>query len=442
MALLGSLNCDIVRHILEVVRTCGFCLLATCVPTLNIDKIACTDQSSICNVLLTSRALHLVARGLNYYTLHLTFSIRRSIFNQSLLKLILKDSHIIASVREISIQCFSPIDSEQANELRAVFDSLSNLIPRLVGLKRVTYRVHNSFGRDALSFEESIWDHRSAIFPSLLRALNAYHPHCLLSVSFPGRVDLVSVLSYLAKSPCLYSLTVVIHDGQDLACQELFNVSSTCPRLSTLRISSGELDRQSSALYCIPLGHDYPKMRLETLELDGSFVSPSILGAEEQEVSLPDILDMSVLRNLSLTQSRHNLATAMRVENLRSLKMDLSEDIDKAVCKEALPCLFRDHALEELDLTNCLSLIDTDSLIALKHTLRVMRIHEREDETGICKRQVFSDRQIESLGEILPGLHSLGIDLNYNGGWVGHPVGAYHLQWRSLSIPIKKPRLT
>ena len=104
---------------------------------------------------------------------------------------------LIASVREIRIVLFPSELLHSGDEGKHCLDVLMDLIPRLTGLKRLVHQVELSFAMSTLSPEESVWDRRSGILPSLLHTLHQYHPNCRLHISLPYRPDLWSNLHCL-----------------------------------------------------------------------------------------------------------------------------------------------------------------------------------------------------------------------------------------------------
>lgn len=274
-----------------------------------------------------------------------------------------------------------------------------------------------------LNFQESSWDHDFGMLPTLLSALHKHQPRCRLSVSLPTRIDLISALSQLANSSCLYSLDIAIHDGQHLACRELFRIGPACPNLRTLKILSSKFTAPDKCLYLAPPEEGDAVMRLDSLELDGPifYHGEQEYDCTKQETSLFAFLDPSSLRRLSLTHPGHLLDFLSTSMNLRYLSLDAAmswvSDCNNSG-NALLPSIFSSQRLEELYLTGCINVLTIDSMKALRGTLRCLKIHENEDEFAICKRRVFSDQEIQNLGETFPTLEYLSLDVNYDGQWV------------------------
>ncbi len=74
--------------------------------------------------------------------------------------------------------------------------------------------------------------------------------------------------------------------------------------------------------------------------------------------------------------------------------------------------------LEELDLTGFTGQLDVEVFKHLGKTLTTIRLHEDEDCSGLCRRRVLSNTEIEDIGRYCPGLRRLGLDVAYNGSWV------------------------
>ena len=291
----------------------------------------------------------------------------------------------------------------------------------------MSYKVDTSLALKGLKVQESSWDHEFGMLPTLLSALHKHHPHCRLSVSLPSRIDLVSTLSQLANSSCLYSLIIAIHDGQHMACGELFRILPTCPNLRILNISSTNFfNSHNKCLYLRQTEQGNTVVRLDNLKLDGPIFYP---GKQEHDIAKPetspfDFLDLSSFNKLSLTHPGHLLNLLSTSMNLRYLSFDPMtsrlSDCSNGV-KALLPSLFTNQRLEELYLTGCIDILAIDSMKPLKDTLKCLKIHENEDELAICKRRVFSDQEIETLGKTFPKLEYLSLDVNYNGQWVCSP---------------------
>ena len=178
-----------------------------------VDMFSLTVIFSLADISLTSQKLYAIAQPFLYRTLCFAFVERKHRHNQLLLQHVLTDATLHASVREVQILWFPSETPGPGNESQRSLELLTQLIPRLNGLKWLVYKVETTFARTTLSYEESRWDNKSGFLPSLLYALHLHHPYCRLDVSLPYRQDLVSVLALLVHSPCLYSLTTAIDDA-------------------------------------------------------------------------------------------------------------------------------------------------------------------------------------------------------------------------------------
>ncbi len=336
-----------------------------------------------------------------------------------------QDTRASGSVRKILILFYTADLPHIPDAARRSFTLLIELLPRLRGLKHVSYKVDNSFAMKGLNFRESDFDHDFGMLPTVLKALHKHHPRCRLGVSLPARMDPVSPLSPVANSPCLYSLTIAIQDKQYLACGELIRIATTCTNLKVLKILSFNVTMPYRCLYLASPGEGDAVMRLDSLDLDGPIFYP---GEHEyvrtkQETSPFDFVDLPSLRRLSLTHFEHMLAMPSTSINLRYLSFnpaknwgsDLSDKI-----KALLPTIFADQRLEELYLTGCTDVLSIVSMKPLKDSLKRLKIHENEDESATCVRRVFSAVEIQTLGETLTNLEYLSLDVNYNREWVSH----------------------
>lgn len=320
-----------------------------------------------------------------------------------------EDTRACQSVREILI-LFYPSDLPHI-ELAAqrIFTLLIALMPRLRGLKHVSYKVETSFAMKGLNFRESDFDHDIGMLPTLLNALHKHHLLCRMSVSLPARMFPVSPIPPVANSPCLYSLTIAIQDGQHLACGELIRRTTTCTYLKVLKILSFNVTMPYRCLYLASPREGDAVMRLDSLDLDGPIFYP---GEHEyirtkQETSPFDFVDLPSLRRLSLTHFEHMLIMPSTSINLRYLSfnpaMNWGSDLGDKI-KALLPSIFTEQRLEELYFTGCTDVLSIVSMKRLKDSLKRLKIHENEDKSAICKRRVFSTVEIQALGETLTSL--------------------------------------
>lgn len=196
-----------------------------------------------------------------------------------------------------------------------------------------------------------------------------------------------------------------------------------CPNLRTLKILSSKFTAPYKCLYLAPPEEGDAVMRLDSLELNGPifYNGEQEYGCTKQEISPLAFLDLSSLRRLSLTHPGHLLDLLSTSMNLRYLSLDFAlfwvSDCNNSG-DALLTSIFTNQRLEELVLTGCINVLTIDSMKALRGTLKCLKIHENEDEFAICKRRVFSDQEIQNLGETFPTLEYLSLDVNYDGQWV------------------------
>ena len=279
-----------------------------------------------------------------------------------------------------------------------------------------------------LSHEESHWDNQHGILPWLVDGLKVHHPNCRLSVPSTKRQDLVLVLGLLAQSSNLYSLTITFDGRQKLDFNTLLRVASTYPNPRNPNITSHNIfgpkhfhylnANDSTCLYLRNQGN-WP-LHLEILEFDGIVLSMD----EHRGYPFTALLEWPRLRKLSLTDPT-NFSVLMKIPiDLRSLRITPEtslgsirvEDVEPCLC-----CLFNSQRLEELDVSGCTAVsrcITTDVLNPLKSTLRSLKIHGNEDQTGICKRKAYSVTDLECLGNTMGKLEHLSLDLNYEREWM------------------------
>ena len=333
-----------------------------------------------------------------------------------MIKNVLTDTSTCDSVRAISIHCF-PHDLPDIREAaQGTLDLFETLFPRLRGLKQVSYKVEPAFAVRGFKHEESSWDFKFGLLPTLLRVLHRYQPQCRLSVALPSRIDLVSCLSQLENSTCLFSLEITIEGGQHLAMRELFRILPTCAKLKALKIMhNNHADKFFKHFHLHYQDHRADLMKLNDLELEGPILYPAEHEGQyaAQRAASYEDLDLSNLKRLSLTHARDLIYIVPFLENLRSLSFDLAQHPTRSDVEVLLPLIFKDQRLTELSLTGCTVILSIDSMLPLKDTLKRLKIHENEARERICQRRVFSCQEIENLGKTLPNLEELSLDVNY-----------------------------
>lgn len=401
-------------------------------------KLWQTSPSTIGCLLTVSKDLYLLARPFHYRRIRFTLSRSRDESNEKLMELLLRDKQIQSFVREINIKCFPSELPKVASANRRRWQDILQLIPRLIGLRHLSYIVETSFAMEGLNFEESRLEHQYRNLTDLIRSLQQRSTTCRLSLDLPAQVDLISVLPRLVNNSSLYSLSIVVHSGQVLAAEKVLSTVSTCPNLRELRIKSCNFTDSSRSL-CIGFpGARYAALQVYREELLGSAFVLEHSSDPDVKAPLSEFLDLKVVEKLSLLSSMYPLSTISNSTSLRSLHLDLSTTIrfDQDSSVEAgLAMLLLEQRLEQLSLTGGMHAISIESLASQKHTLRTLSIHEHEDETGICKRLVLSDYDIGKLGKALPDSDELSLDLNYDGSWVSN---IYLLEEHiSLRQPVK-----
>ena len=170
---------------------------------------------------------------------------------------------------------------------------------------------------------------------------------------------------------------------------------------------------------------------LRALELD-QFVSIDTGVTENLDCSSLGRLSVNSLSFLPFRNA------AVRLRGLRSLRVDLDWARGFCVLENFRGFLFTVSALEELDLTGYISgydtehqdtgcfdternnteRYDTELFEHLGKTLNILRLHERENPSRVCRRRVLRNDEIQHLGRSCRKLQRLGIDLAYNGLWV------------------------
>lgn len=332
------------------------------------------------------------------------------------------DKILIASVREIQIFLFPWELLHAGDEGRHCLDLLIDMVPKLRGLKRVIYRVELSFAMSTLDLEESRWDHSSGILPSLLRTLHQHHPKCRLDISLPYRPDLWAIVALITHAPCLESLIINAHDQQTLAFKWLMRVVSSCPNLKRLSILSRTSFDEAYTTHKLRSQRNCP-LQLESLEVDG----PLVLLDENLGHPSTDFLDWSTLRELTLINPLNFCTLTYTHINLRVLRIRLDtvqgfNNVDEI--RRLIGALLANQRLELLEVGGSFAVpqaIPPEVLEPLGTTLRCLKIHGNEDMDGLCKRPVYSLAELEQLGKILQNLHTLSLDVNFDGQWVCNP---------------------
>lgn len=325
------------------------------------------------------------------------------------------------SVRKIHISWYPSEIPRFGVESQACIETLLELIPKLAGLKRVVYTAELSFAMETLSNEESRWDHESGILPSLLRRVHQYHLECLVDVSLPFRQDMMSVLALFPHSPCLHTLNLSLDYDQKRAFEALHLVISTCSGLRKLSlISRTPLDLDDTT-YNILRNRGHQALQLHTIEVAG----PVVLLQESAQKCYAEFVDWSLIKQISLMNPINLVLLTVKPVSLRALKLGLDSVPELATIeaiKQLLCALFLNQRLEILEVSGHTSIAQAmtiDMLEPLGQTLRCLKVHGNEDVSGLGKRSVYSMTEIERLGQAMKRLETLGLDINYDGHWVG-----------------------
>ena len=371
-----------------------------------------------------------------YRTLDLTFNVSSLKWTGIILQRVSNNAPLHTSVQEINIHWFPSVFSLCGDEGHGCLKLLKRLLPRLSGLKHISYTAEKSFAMNHLSHEECHWDYQSELLPSLINGLNKYHPNCRLSVTLPPRQDLVVALELVFSSKNLYSLTTTFEDPQKLAFDALLRLASIRPNLRKLSITSRG---NESNYHHLTSQANFP-LNLEVLEVDGIVLSVD----EHAESSCIALLEWSRLRKLSLTDPINFHVLVSQTMNLRSLHIGPETSLGSIPVEGIRPWLHsvvNSQRLEEFYVSGCNTVsrcITPAMLEPLRKTLRSLKIHEYEDQTGICLRRVYSVTDVELLGNTMEVLENLGLDLNYDGEWVRNL-----LAWAMyLRVFLKGTRLT
>ena len=248
------------------------------------------------------------------------------------------------------------------------------------------------------------WDAQYNIPKRIIKALHDHHSHCRLYTRIVHRDDATRTLSYLRNSPCLYSLIVNLGGHQLQAYTELQNVTSSCRNLKGLAIVS-----------VTPNGDQFQyrglwSSGLRALEFD------EVVG---HDTEFTKYLDCSALERLSVNSLSFFLFhdAHVRLRGIRSLRVDRCWSYHWFL-PNFKKFLYTCSGLEELDLTGFTALFDAELFEHLGKTLKALKLHEHEDPSGVCRRRVLSDTEIQVLGRSCGRLCHLGLDVAYNGSWV------------------------
>ena len=119
------------------------------------------------------------------------------------------------------------------------------------------------------------------------------------------------------------------------------------------------------------------------------------------------LLEWPRLRKLSLTDPTNFSVLMKNPIDLRSLRIGPETSLGSIRVEGIEPwlcCMFKSQRLEEIDVSGCTAVsccITMDVLNPLKSTLRSLKIHGNEDQTGICKRKAYSVTDLECLGNTM-----------------------------------------
>ena len=300
------------------------------------------------------------------------------------MKQLLADDDLSAKVKEIRI-LWAPNAKLQPKEgSKQDLELLGQALPRLHGLKTF------------------IWDAQYPISSWLLKALQQYHPQCLLYIHHPSSQDSARTLPRLCDS-CLFALNVELATGQFRAFQVLQKVLYSISNLRDLTINSPLSPFDKGQENLAPL-------RLRSLELYGCAFDTN---------QLPVVWPM--LERLSLGRISSLPSLIPEISGLKSLKLRIDGFGDSLLLATILKCCKR---LEALDLSGRISSIaKVDFWEHFGTTLIKLRLHEEDVLNRVDENVILCSTIMGCIAEHCHNLRSLGLDLECNGKeWVSYKL--------------------
>ncbi len=256
------------------------------------------------------------------------------------------------------------------------------------------------------------WGPGTAITKGMLENIVTFHPRCHLDIQICGVWDTSVTLSQMRHNHCLTSLAVRLSHLHFEAFAELQVTAYSCPNLGKLSITivDGTYRKEAGPLQW----HDHTDrpLALHTLELDG--FCPALVSGS----ALAVMTNVSMLKRLSVV----NVPSVPDLDcgNLSSLRVALNGNRhhDSAEFHRMTAFLYLCRTLKELDLTGFTACVSPPLLEHLGKSLKVLRLHEYECQTGLQRRSVLSPEMILVLGVKCPYLDILGLDIAYQRQWV------------------------
>ena len=374
----------------------------------------------------------------NLYALAETFFYRRLKFRldyldlfalQELFQRLLNNQKVYTNVQDVDFipPTYHEYDTHAYNEIVGL---LSIFIAKACRLKRSMYVCprYDILRRTSDTLSLNRWGSGVVITKTMLDNIATFCPQCELHTQIRGTLNTSVMLNQMRHNPCLTSLAVTLSDLHFRAFAELQVMASSCPNLKKLSIIIMRYTYESEAGPLQWQDHAEKSLALHTLELDG--FCPNIAGGSP----LALMTDVSTLRYLSIV----NVSSVpdLDCDNLTSLRIALNGNRNDASAEFQVArmtnFLYRCEYLEELDLTGFTTSISPPLLGHLGKSLKVLRLHEYECETGLQRRSVLSPEMISTIGARCVNLDTLGIDIAYKDQWVS-PTGQVYFSKMPLT---------
>lgn len=376
-----------------------------------LDFLSEGSLKSLLNVALSSRSLYRLSRSFIYRVIRFTFNRSRRGVNGRLIKQLLADDDLSATVREIRI-IWAPSAKLQPGEgSKEDLELLGRALPKLTALKTF------------------IWDAQYPILSWLLENLQKHHPQCLLYTRYPASQDPAQTLPRLCASPCLFSLDVTLTNGQHQAVKELQKVLTSALNLRDLTITSA-----FDSSHLLPYQETEPLL-LRSLELWGCDIDIS-----ELPVAWPMLERLSLDRLYFLPRLVPDFA------GLKSLRLRARGSSRNLFLGRFLRGC---RKLEVLDLTGFTSSIQRakeDFWENPGKTLNKLRLHEEESLDRLGEDLTLSTMHVGRIAKYCGNLRTLGLDIQCDGHQWPHAMlkhiadGFCSLVHLELNILIENPQ--
>jgi len=350
------------------------------------------SPGSLLNVALTCKIFYNLSKNFIYKTVYFTFNRSRRITNGALIRRLLEDDDSSRKVRCVRIH-WAPNASLQSGEgSKEDLVLLGRALPKLFAL--------HTF----------VWDAQYPIVSWLVDIVRSSHPECTVYIRHPPVQDATRTLSRLQDFPKLHALDASFLDGQFLAYKELGKLLTSSSIRDLTVTSPGDQIAILQVLWKLP-----GALHLRSLEINGIQIH-----LEELPIA------WTRLESLAIHTDAGCLAGLPRFDELRSLELRLNISSDQLSFNQFVQSCQR---LEVLVVTAYRNPARDWGLSQWRHlgkTLLKLKLHEEEMHDAVHHGQDLtvglSDSNMMLIATGCPRLHSLGIDLVFDEGWVSLDV--------------------